>query len=265
MSMPHILVFDSGVGGLSIVQHLRSQLPGARLSYLADNARFPYGLLDDNTLVTRCCELLTAAGQRLAPDIIVVACNSASTLALPALRERIDTPIIGVVPAIKPAAELSASRVIGLLATPGTVNRPYTLELINEFAGDCRVLRVGSASLVNQVERFIQGEAISAAVIEEVAGAFREQAGAAAMDTLVLACTHFPLVQDQLAAALPQVRHWVDSGAAIARRAIQLLGPATNTHAPATDHRAWLTAPPIQPGPAAECFQRYGFSQLTLW
>lgn len=218
-----VLVFDSGVGGLSIVQHLRDTLPAIRIDYLADNLYFPYGMMSDADLIDRVMQLIETANRQLRPDLIVIACNSASTLALPALREKITTPIVGVVPAIKPAAQLSQSKVIGLLATPGTIKRDYTDELIAEFAPGCEVIRVGSSQLVEIVEQQLSGQAQSLEVFTPIVSPFIDNPAAANMDTVVLACTHFPLVQPQLAAVLPTIKHWVDSGAAIARRVEFLL------------------------------------------
>ena len=129
----NILVFDSGVGGLSIVEHIQQLLPASRLCYLADNKHFPYGLLDAPALIARVSDLISAAVQHQQADIVVIACNTASTLVLPELRRILDIPVVGVVPAIKPAAKLSLNKVIGLLATPGTIQRDYTDDLIGDL------------------------------------------------------------------------------------------------------------------------------------
>jgi glutamate racemase len=219
----NILVFDSGVGGLSIIPHIRHYIPSVGISYFADNALFPYGLLDDQQLIDRVVELISSANEMLQPDIIIIACNSASTLALPHLRKVINTPIVGVVPAIKPAAQLSDNRVIGLLATPGTIQRDYTDELIDEFAPNSTIIRVGTSELVDIVEKKLAGEPIAIEALDNIISPFQQHDMASKLDTMVLACTHFPLIQTELAAALPRIKHWVDSGDAIARRVTHLI------------------------------------------
>lgn len=219
---PRVLIFDSGVGALSVGAEIHQLLPNVDLLYAMDRAGFPYGLWQEAALVEHICGRINEILQRQRADLLVVACNSASTAVLPALREQLSIPVVGVVPAIKPAAEGSASRVIGLLATPGTVQRRYTAELIAQFAADCCVIAVGDAELAPAVERlFWQGED-SPMVWQRVAAQFQCHPRAAELDSIVLACTHFPLVQSQLAAVLPGMR-WIDSGAAIARRVKQLL------------------------------------------
>ena len=219
----NILIFDSGVGGLSIASHIHQLLPAANLTYLADNALFPYGMLEDQLLIDRVCLLIGQAVSTYKPQLIVIACNSASTLVLPALREMTGIPVVGVVPAIKPAASLSRSKVIGLLATPGTIQRDYTDELIGDFAKDCEIIRVGSSELVLLVEQKLAGKPPSSTRLKQIMAQFQQHPNWQQMDTLVLACTHFPLIKDELASIAPQIRHWVDSGEAIARRAQSLL------------------------------------------
>jgi glutamate racemase len=227
MSAPqsNILIFDSGVGGLSIASHIHQLLPAAKLTYLADNAWFPYGLLKDRVLIDRVCLLIGQAVAEHHPKLIVIACNSASTLVLPALRQMTGIPVVGVVPAIKPAASLSSSKVIGLLATPGTIQRDYTDELIGDFAKDCEIIRVGSSELVLLVEQKLAGITPSPSRLKEIMAQFQQHPQGQHMDTLVLACTHFPLIKNELASIAPQILHWVDSGEAIARR-VQSLMPA---------------------------------------
>src|SRR5215469_4602531 len=143
---PHALVFDSGVGGLSVMGEVAALLPQIRLTYAADNAAFPYGTKTEGALV-----------ERTGPDIVVIACNTASTTALAAVRQFLTVPVVGVVPAIKPAAASSESRVIGLLGTRATVATPYTAALIKQFADGCKVLTHGSPELVEAAERKLQG------------------------------------------------------------------------------------------------------------
>lgn len=242
--MATAIVFDSGVGRLSVFDCIAGALPGLRLLYVADNAFFPYGTKDEAALVARVRDLLAELTARLHPDLIVIACNTASTVALPAVRASLTVPIVETVPAIKPAAQTSITRVIGLLGTPGTVKRQYTQALIDQFAPDCTVLRHGSAELVELAERKLRGESVRAAAIQRALAGLIGQRGGERIDTVVLACTHFPLLAGELAASAPRPLHWIDSGAAIARRVASLLD-GTVAAAGAIEpprHRAVFTA-----------------------
>ncbi|MDK8464710.1 glutamate racemase [Marinobacter sp. SS13-12] len=219
MTTPRVLVFDSGVGGLSIAACIHNQLPAVRLVYLADNAGFPYGNQPESVVIERSQALITAATEAYHCDVIVVACNTASTVMLPHLRAMTTIPVIGVVPAIKPAVSLSVNRRIGVLATPATVRRPYLENLITDFADGCTVERLGHPDLVYWIERLVTGVPVPEALLSEALQPFRE----AGVDTVVLGCTHYPLIGDLLKAQLPEVKYWVDSGDAIARRAAWLL------------------------------------------
>ncbi len=117
---PRVLMFDSGVGGLSITTCIHQAIPSVRFGYVADNACFPYGDQPEPVVDARCLELITAALEVFPANIVVVACNTASTVTLPALRAALSVPVVGVVPAVKPAAAISANRRIGILATPAT-------------------------------------------------------------------------------------------------------------------------------------------------
>lgn len=221
---PHIMVFDSGAGGLSIAKTLLQTAPHAfKLSYLADRSAFPYGNKDASFLISHISNLIGNFIQAQRPDLIVIACNTASTIVLPTLREQFSCPFVGVVPAIKPAAALSQTRCIGVLATPATVKREYTSALINEFAGDCEVILYGSDKLVRCAESFISDTVLDEQLIAGEISQLLAQQTDKRIDTVVLACTHFPLIAGPLALAAPQVTHWVDSGNAIARRAFHLL------------------------------------------
>jgi glutamate racemase len=242
--MATAIVFDSGVGGLSVFDCIAATLPALRLLYVADNAYFPYGTKDETALVARVRDLLAKLVERLRPDLIVIACNTASTVALPAVRDALAVPIVGTVPAIKPAAQSSGTRVIGLLGTPGTAKRQYTQALIDEFASGCTVLRHGSTELVEMAEQKLRGEPIDPAAVKRALAGLLDQPGAERMDTVVLACTHFPLLADELAAAVPQRLRWIDSGNAIARRVASLLdgSAAAASTAAAPEHGATFTA-----------------------
>ena len=219
---PHIMVFDSGAGGLSIAKAVLTQAGSAiRLSYFADRSAFPYGNKEETFLVQHVSKLIAEFVQQHQPDLIVIACNTASTIVLPELRSRFQCPFVGVVPAIKPAANLSVSRSIGVLATPATVSREYTSALIKEFAPDCKVHLYGSNALVRCAENFLNETALDEQVVRDELDKLLTQDKH--IDTVVLACTHFPLIAHALKAAAPQINHWVDSSAAIARRTFHLL------------------------------------------
>ncbi|MDR5901486.1 MULTISPECIES: glutamate racemase [Halomonas] len=246
-----ILVFDSGVGGLSVVAALRARMPHAALAYACDNAMLPYGRRQDAWLVERIlavCEAAVAASRCAA---LVVACNTASTLALDALREHLRVPVVGTVPAIKPAAMVSRSRHIGLLATSATVARPYTLRLIETFAADCRVRRVAADPLVREAERYLAGELPDSAVIASALAPLWEEPE---LDTVVLGCTHFPLLRDLLSAAAPRAVSWVDSSDAIARRTAQVASDVALGSGPG---QSFASAPDM---PLAGVLSRFGFS-----
>jgi glutamate racemase len=218
-----VLVFDSGLGGLTVLREIARARPDADLVFVADDAAFPYGKLDDRALIDRVVAVMDRAVANLRPALAVIACNTASTLALPVLRARFAIPFVGTVPAIKPACAQSKTKRISVLATSGTVRRDYTRDLIEKFAGDCRVTLVGAEMLASIAEAALRGEAVDEAEIRrEIAACFVDDAGRT--DTIVLACTHYPLILDRLERLAPWPVTWIDPAPAIARRASQLLG-----------------------------------------
>ncbi|TDX61472.1 glutamate racemase [Methylosinus sp. sav-2] len=261
--VPKILVFDSGLGGLTVFTEVAKLRPHATLLYCADDAGFPYGPLSETALVARVMEVMERLIAELAPDLVVIACNTASTRALPPLRARWpQLPFVGTVPAIKPAAERSRSRLVSVLATPGTVARDYTRALIASFAEDCAVTLIGSTRLAPLAEDFMRGAAVSdAEIAREIAPCFvtREEART---DVVVLACTHYPLLLDFFRRLAPWPVEWIDPAPAIARQADRLLverfGPDREATAPAP--RAIFTSG-ARPEPAlAAALTRMGFS-----
>jgi glutamate racemase len=209
-----ILFFDSGVGGLSVLGPARALLPQAPIVYAADSAGFPYGTKTELELAERVPALLGRLVERFHPRIVVIACNTASTIALDHVRAALGVPVVGTVPAIKPAAEMSKTRVVGVLGTEATVRQPYVDNLAREFASDCTIVRHGSADLVSLAEEKLVGQTIDPSAI---AAAVQPLSDTANLDTVVLACTHFPLLKQELAHALPNVG-FVDGGPGIARR-----------------------------------------------
>ncbi|MDR6788142.1 glutamate racemase [Sphingomonas sp. BE138] len=234
-----ILFFDSGVGGLSVVAPTRELLPTAPIVYAADSAGFPYGTRSEAEIAARVPALLGRLVERYRPRLVVIACNTASTIALPAVRAALDVPVVGTVPAIKPAAAMSETRVIGVLGTEATVRQPYVDDLAARFAGDCTVLRHGSAALVELAEAKLAGTAPAPDAIAAELGGLFAQPGGGRIDVIVNACTHFPLLEREMATVAPQVR-FVDGGAGIARRIAYLTqGHAWPVAAPA--HRLVFT------------------------
>src|SRR5689334_16343373 len=210
-----VLVFDSGVGGLSVFDAIAASGAELELDYVADNAWLPYGLKSDAELRSRVPALLHSMTQQWAPDLVVLACNTASTIALDAVRAALTIPVVGVVPPIKPAAALTRTGIIGLLATPATVRRAYTNDLIAQFAPDKRVIRFGSAALVAAAEEKLRGEPVKAAAIAEAIEGLFGAPGGGELDVVALACTHFPLLDKELREAAPRACLWLDSGEAI--------------------------------------------------
>lgn len=241
--MTRALVFDSGVGGLSVLDALAAAQLDLEIDYAADNAWLPYGEKSDAELKVRCPALIAALARQLSPDVVVLACNTASTIALAEVRAAVAQPVVGVVPPIKPAAELSRSRVIGLLATPGTVRRAYTDELIRNFAADAHVIRCGASALVRVAEDALAGNEPDEKVIREAIAPLFSAPRGDEIDVVALACTHFPLIAEALARTAPRPVRWLDSGAAIARRVKQVSGCAAGAarmrHAALSEASGW--------------------------
>ena len=210
------------MGGLSVLAEVRQTLPNAPIVYVADNAGFPYGTKTEVEISARVPALLGRLAERYRPRLIVIACNTASTIALAGVRAALDLPIVGTVPAIKPAAEQSATRVIGVLGTNATVRQPYVDDLSAQYASDCIVLRHGSAALVELAEASLRGESTPDSAYADALAGLLDQAGGERMDVVVLACTHFPLVADRLAAVAPRPLQFVDGAKGIARRTAYL-------------------------------------------
>lgn len=255
-----IAVFDSGVGGLSVLAALRRALPACTFIYIYDKAYFPYGLKSEATINQRVSELFGIINQRFAFDFAVIACSTASTVVLPTLRTQCAQPVIGVVPAIKPAALLSRTKVIGLLATHGTIHRAYTNELIAAHAPHCEVIKVGSDRLVQLAEAKLRGEAIDPHEIAKEVAPLVERED---LDTVVLGCTHFPHLLAELQHAFPRPITMVEPSEAIARRLIELMSAHSLSAAtqPARSGDTFLVSGSLLP---QTLIHRWGFAKQEL-
>jgi glutamate racemase len=231
VNAPHLLVFDSGLGGLTVYREVVAALPHARMLYVADDAFFPYGGRDEGALIARLIELMGDLIATHRPDLVIIACNTASTLVLPQLRARFQVPFIGTVPAIKPACALSVSKRVSVLGTQATIAREYTRALIRDFANGADITLVGSGALASLAEARLRGEAVAdAAIAAELNPCFLDADGRRT-DTVVLACTHYPLLIDRLTALAPWPVRFIDPAPAIARRALELMGSFMGTPA----------------------------------
>jgi glutamate racemase len=264
---PRALVFDSGLGGLSVLAEIRRLRPDVEIVYAADDAAFPYGRLSEAALVARVETVMARLVGETEPDIVVIACSTASTLALPPLRAAYPRlPFVGTVPAIKPAASASRSRLISVLATRGTVARDYTHALVHEHAANCEVTLVGSPLLAVIAERVMRDETIDEAEIaREIAPCFVEHDGRRT-DQIVLACTHFPLIADRLERLSPWPVGFVDPAAAIARRLDALIGVGPPGPAASREGTAIFTSGEAPPPSLQKTLRRYGlmFTQAAM-
>ncbi|PJC85007.1 glutamate racemase [Vibrio sp. HA2012] len=222
---PKVLIFDSGVGGLSVFKEVKALLPNLDYIYLFDNKAYPYGELKPDVLLYRVELLIQNMVQTQGVDLVVIACNTASTIVLPRLRQILSIPVVGVVPAIKPASLLS-NKAVGLIATPATVKREYTRHLIYNFSPDKPVELLGSTRLVNIAEEKLCGKPVDIGELKQILSPLAEK-----VDVAVLGCTHFPLIKDEISAAFDDKIMLVDSGAAIARRVKSLISEATERKA----------------------------------
>ena len=255
------LLFDSGVGGLSVAAEMRLRLPDLAMDYVADDEFRPYGEKSAEQLIERLPGLLTVLTHMLRPDVVVIACNTASTTALDDIRAALNVPVVGVVPAIKPAALQTRTGTLAVLGTPGTVARKYVDGLIRDFADGKTVLLQGSVILVDMAEDKLAGRPVDPVRVKaELAPLFSGRCGAN-IDAVVLACTHFPLLKDELKAAVTQTVKWIDSGEAIARRLDDVLSDIAQRVLPAHEQMAFLIGPKTDPI-RAKAFADYGFMRV---
>jgi glutamate racemase len=253
-----ILVFDSGLGGLTVYREIAAARPDAEFLYVADDAAFPYGALAEPELIGRVCDLMAELIAAHRPDLIVIACNTASTIVLPELRKKFQVPFVGTVPAIKPACLASVTRRVSVLGTEATVQREYTRALIRDYALDCAVTLVGSNRLAGLAEAELTGAPASDADIgAEIAPCFRDDGKRT--DTIVLACTHYPLLLGRLRQLAPWPVNFLDPAPAIARRVTGLLGAPQNGAARGSTAAIFTSG---RPGAAALALIREGFEPL---
>ena len=251
----HILIFDSGIGGLSVYKEIQYQLPLAKYIYAFDNAAFPYGELTESVLIERTTHIISQLCTQFSIDIVVIACNTASTIVLPALRDKLTIPVVGVVPAIKPAALVSTK--IGLLATPATVKRSYTYDLIKSFAPISDVQLLGSTRLVEMAEEKMIGADVDLEELKVILSPWQDR-----VDTIVLGCTHFPFLRNEIKKVLNGNVLLIDSGEAIARRVKQLLGDYKEKGKEAIKGEVFCSASTKNEEALNKTFQELGFSPL---
>ncbi|MGY2574092.1 glutamate racemase [Vibrio sp. C8] len=254
-SVPKVLIFDSGVGGLSVYREIEMRLPQLSYTYLFDNEAYPYGELDQQVLLQRVERLITGLVEEEGFDIVVIACNTASTIVLPTLRSKLSIPVVGVVPAIKPASSI-ANKAVGLIATPATVTRQYTHDLIRSFSADKNVELLGSTRLVDMAEEKLRGKEIDLQELQNILSPLISH-----IDVAVLGCTHFPLIRDEIQQVLGRDVLLVDSGEAIARRVKSLLG-IEGSVCSENKHTIYSSAPPWEESALNERLEQLGFSAI---
>lgn len=257
---PTILLYDSGMGGLTVYEAIRQTLPNAHYLYCFDNAYFPYSEKSETVLIERAITIVQNIAAEQPLDMVVVACNTASTAVLPALRKRFSFPIVGTVPAIKPAAAVSQTKTIGLLATKGTVSRPYVNELIQKYAADCTVEKLGTTDLVEIVE---EKQRTGQVDMERLRKVVEPWLAYTQLDTVILGCTHFPLVKAELQQLLPHVPFFVDPNNGIAQRVNTLLSEQQFTPKSDRENLAFCTAKSADLAEKRHIMQQWGFADLT--
>jgi glutamate racemase len=261
-SAPTILVFDSGLGGLTVFREAIKARPDARFVYAADDAFFPYGRQEEPKLVARVLEVMRGLVAAHRPDLVVIACNTASTIVLPRLRECFEVPFVGTVPAIKPACAGSTSKLVTVLGTEATVKREYTRKLIAEHGNGCDVKLVGSPRCAELAEAELKGEpGRDEEIAAEIAPCFVETGGKRT-DTIVLACTHYPLLLNRMQKLALWPVNFIDPAPAIARRMVDLLGPAVSG-APSKPARAVFTSGKRPAAPLATALARFNLAEAA--
>jgi glutamate racemase len=266
MRPPRILHFDSGMGGLTVARAVDKHLPHAERIYAADTAGFPYGAWEEQALVRRIIKVMESLIAATSPDAVVIACNTASTIAMVQLRARFaPLPFVGTVPAIKPAAAKTQSGLITVLATPGTVKREYTHALIKDFAQNCEVTLHGAPNLARMAEEKLRGGHFDLEALRtEVAPCFVEKESRRT-DVVVLGCTHYPLLENEIASVAPWPVSYIDPAPAIARRLGDVLGEhSTPAAAAQTSGIVYLTSPAAADEPTRLAYKRMGYPEMKV-
>lgn len=216
-----VVFIDSGVGGLPYLEWVRREQPEGDYLYVADPRNFPYGVRPPSELISIVGGNIEKIRQRFDPVLVVIACNTATVHTLAAMRERFSFPLVGVVPAVKPAAIVSPGRRIGILATERTVRAPYLDNLVKEFASDCAVYRAAAGNIIDYVEKryFTRSPKDLFSLLEE---ALSELKGYG-VDTVVLGCTHFIFLSEEIGGYMgPSVRI-IDSREGVGRQVLRVM------------------------------------------
>ncbi len=261
INTPTILIFDSGVGGISVFSEIKAEIPDANYIYLFDNKAYPYGELAKDRLICRVNMLMTNIVKEHSVDIVVIACNTASTVVLPSLRDTLSIPVVGVVPAIKPAS-LLAVKALGLIATPATITREYTHDLIKNFSNNVPVKLLGSTKLVDIAEDKLRGEPVDLDILSDILDELKGK-----IDVAVLGCTHFPLIKPEIRKVLGKNVQLIDSGTAIARRVHFLLKDKyadSKSSKNALKHIAYSSATPYKEAALNIAFKEMGFEAIEM-
>ncbi|MBS1061612.1 glutamate racemase [Gluconobacter wancherniae] len=260
-----VLIFDSGIGGMGVVQSLRDTHPTLHIDYLADTALFPYGEQPDAPLTLRIVSLLKSACDRLLPDILVVACNTASTIALPALRECLKIPVVGCVPPIRWAGRVSQTRTIGLLSTSATARRPYIIDLHQRFAADCRLLTHGARGLADLAERAFLGEPIADDDVRRELRQLFQQPFGTEIDTIGLGCTHYTFLMPAFTRLADQPVTWLDPAPAVARQVGMVMSQISQEDRNARSARLLMTKAPSDCIRLERAVERLGFTSWEVF
>jgi glutamate racemase len=256
----NLLVFDSGIGGVGVVREIRRLQPQANIVYLADNGFYPYGEKPDDVLIERILKIVGQGAQLTKPDAIVIACNTASTVALPHLRESIALPFIGCVPPIKPAAAASLTRHIGLLATAATIRRPYLQDLARKFAGDCTLHSHGTAILADLAEAKFRGRPVHLPDLQAAIAPLLSQPGADRIDSIALGCTHYTFLLPEFLTLYPELQ-WFDPAGAVARQTAAITGSLPTAPPSAHTNTVFFTASRPDAAIVDAGLRAYGFTQ----
>lgn len=261
-----VLAFDSGIGGLAVVQALRTTLPeDTRIDYLADNALFPYGEQEDSLLVTRLLSLMEERIARLRPDVVLIACNTASTIALDALRARFDVPFVGCVPPVRWAARVSQTRVFGLLSTRGTARRPYLRSLRDSYAADCEMIVHGARALADLAEQAFLGRPVDDSMVAEELRHLFEAPMGRQIDTIGLGCTHYTFLADAFLRLSPPNISFLDPAVPVAQQVNRILEmrtvPPEREDLPES---LTLTGPATDSAALRQAVARLGYHDITV-